>query len=566
MTIHSQIRTDQAFVAPHTPMFADLIEQLVKDDTVAELRRRDLISGLRRVAGALGLPPSDVPCSGRWLQPRLSKISSARLGITTKAWQNAVSDARSAMAHFGIVERRFSRIDDLTPEWRTLWSSLLEAKDKTLQPALCRFVYFLSSQGIGLGEVSDQHALAYREALIHNEISKSPDVAYRAALNGWNLAVKRLTAWPRQTLAVPSRQKIFTIEETAFPHQFRAEVADILRKLSDPDPFGEDVRTKPLRHVTIAQYRRYAFRFASELVHSGLPIAEISGLHVLLDPVMAERGLRYMLSRTGNKTTHLIGKIASFLNGLGKIVGTPQAAQQKLQKLAARLLVAPAKGMTRKNRDRLRVLQDARSQRRLLLLPDRIFAQPVGKTKGFTTALAREDALAIAILLFCPIRIKNLSEIHLDRNLHRPGDGRVYLVLVEDEIKNERPLEFELPRDLVRMIDKHLATRSPELCPAGTPWLFPLRDGQSPVSSNRLSNRLSKRIWKETGLEVNAHLFRHFAVMNWLDANPGAYEGARRLLGHSEVSNTIKMYSGLEVRAATKTFADLIEAKKGRSR
>lgn len=65
---------------------------------------------------------------------------------------------------------------------------------------------------------------------------------------------------------------------------------------------------------------------------------------------------------------------------------------------------------------------------------------------------------------------------------------------------------------------------------------------------------------------MNAHLFRHFAVMNWLDANPGAYEGARRLLGHSEVSSTIKMYSGLEVRAATKTFADLIEAKKGRSR
>lgn len=267
MTIHSRIRTDQAFVAPHTPMFADLIERLVKDDTVAELRRRDLISGLRRVASALGLPPSDVPCSGRWLQPRLSKINSAQLGITTKAWQNAVSDARSAMAHFGIMERRFSRIDDLTPEWQVLWSSVLEAKDKTLQPALCRFVHFLSGQGVRPDEVSDLHALAYREALIHNEISKSPDVAYRAPLTGWNLAVRRLTIWPRQTLAVPSRQKIITIDETVFTDQFRMEVAYILRKLSDPDPFGEDVRTKPLRPVTIAQYRRYAFRFASELVH-----------------------------------------------------------------------------------------------------------------------------------------------------------------------------------------------------------------------------------------------------------------------------------------------------------
>ncbi|MQB19024.1 hypothetical protein DXT90_00090 [Agrobacterium tumefaciens] len=81
--------------------------------------------------------------------------------------------------------------------------------------------------------------------------------------------------------------------------------------------------------------------------------------------------------------------------------------------------------MTRKNRDRLRILQDAKSQRRLLLLPDSIFAQPVNETNGLRTALAREDALAIAILLFCPIRIKNLSEIDLDRILHRPGDGRV---------------------------------------------------------------------------------------------------------------------------------------------
>lgn len=68
---------------------------------------------------------------------------------------------------------------------------------------------------------------------------------------------------------------------------------------------------------------------------------------------------------------------------------------------------------------------------------------------------------------------------------------------------------------------------------------------------------------KGTGFEVNAHLFRHLAVMNWLDANPGGYEVARRLLGHSEVSRTISLYSGLEVKSATRAFADLIETKKG---
>lgn len=113
------------------------------------------------------------------------------------------------------------------------------------------------------------------------------------------------------------------------------------------------------------------------------------------------------------------------------------------------------------------------------------------------------------------------------------------------------------------MIDRHLATRSAELCPAGTVWLFPRRDGAGSVVPDQLSARIKKRVRKGTGLEVNAHLFRHFAVMNWLDANPGGYEVARRLLGHSEVSHTINMYSGLEVTSATRAFADLIEAKKG---
>lgn len=131
----------------------------------------------------------------------------------------------------------------------------------------------------------------------------------------------------------------------------------------------------------------------------------------------------------------------------------------------------------------------------------------------------------------------------------------------ERDTKNARPLEFELPATVVRMIDRHLASRCPELCPRGTPWLFPRRDGAGPVLSSQLAGRISKRIRKETGIEMHTHLFRHLAVMNWLDANPGSYETARRLLGHSELSHTINLYSGLEVTTATRAFADLVTAR-----
>lgn len=180
--------------------------------------------------------------------------------------------------------------------------------------------------------------------------------------------------------------------------------------------------------------------------------------------------------------------------------------------------------------------------------------------------LAHEDAIAIAILPVCPLRIQNLSSIHLERNLQRPGDRRAFLVFEDGETKTTRPIQFELPADILRSIDRHFKGRSPRMCPPGTPWLFPLRDGKGPVDPGQLSQRLAKRIRKETGLEVNAHLFRHFDIMLWLDACPGTYEAARHLLGDSTLSHTINMYSGLESTSAIKAFSEVVTAKRGRKR
>ena len=80
-----------------------------------------------------------------------------------------------------------------------------------------------------------------------------------------------------------------------------------------------------------------------------------------------------------------------------------------------------------------------------------------------------------------------------------------------------------------------------------------------------LSGRLSKRIRKEIGIEMNAHRFRHLAAMIWLNAFPGSHESSRRLLGHSEVSHTINLYTGLEARSAMEAYARVLAEKKGRT-
>lgn len=564
MTQHRPIPLDLAFVPADTPTFSELITQLQSEPNLRATRKRDLISGLNRVAKALGLPPTDIPCDSRWLQPRLSRVSPPMIGLNPKSWQNAVSDARAAMAVFGIVQRRSNRTDYLDAHWRPLWEQMIASGDRTLPTALRRFVHFLNRMGICPDDVCDDHAAAYREALITNEISKDPETVFRAAINGWSLAGRRIQGWPPQPLSLPSRQIRVALEETEFPSSFLSDLDLVFNRLGQPDPSDDTAPPRPRSPATIKQYRYQTLRFASHLVDSGVTANTITSLATLLEPELAKQGLRQMLARNDGQTSRDISQTAALLRNLSRILALPDSQRKALADLAKKVARPTQTGMTARNRARLRVLQDPRHKRRLLSLPEHIFKTHNKPARLAWNALAREDALAIAILLVCPVRVGSFARIKLDTHIQRPGDGRVFLVLEAQDTKTGRSIEFELPTYVVALLDKHLATRCPHRCPAGTQFLFPQSSGARSVAASVLGGRISKRIRKETGLEVNAHLFRHFAVMNWLDANPGGYEVARRLLGHSALSHTINMYSGMEVTSATKAFSDLIADMRGK--
>ena len=70
--------------------------------------------------------------------------------------------------------------------------------------------------------------------------------------------------------------------------------------------------------------------------------------------------------------------------------------------------------------------------------------------------------------------------------------------------------------------------------------------------------QLSALIAREIGVAFNLHLMRHFAVVTFLDANPGQYEIVRRVLGHRSVKTTVNFYAGLEANAAARLFSDAL--------
>jgi integrase len=73
-----------------------------------------------------------------------------------------------------------------------------------------------------------------------------------------------------------------------------------------------------------------------------------------------------------------------------------------------------------------------------------------------------------------------------------------------------------------------------------------------------LSSQITKRIFKETGLRMTVHQFRHAAGALILKRRPGEYELVRRLLGHRNVQTTINAYVGLENIQASEIFSKIV--------
>lgn len=558
MTAYNIIPLDGVFVSPTTPSFAELIDQLQINDTITSARRKDLVSGLRRVAEALNLTPAQVLADPRWLQPRLARIAPASLRVSPKTWHNIVSNARSAMVACGIVTKRHRQADELSADWRPLWECVRASKDKSLLSPLPRFVFFLNRIGVAPADVSNDHALLFLQALELNEISKSPRSAFKDAVMGWNRAVDRLPAWPRQRLTLPSEAKRVMLQEAEYAPDLVVAIDSYLGMRMRPDLLSSAQNFKPIATSSAAHYRYLLLRFARHVIGTGVPVQEIAGLEDLLQPARVAAGLRRMIALNDGKTSVSISETAGLLLTIATHLELSQEIRSALAQFKAKVAMRDTGGMTIKNRDRLRVLRAPGVLGRLLRLPEGILSRPLGtqRAKGLR---AWEDAIAIGILLYCPLRISNLSSIDLTRHLQRVGKKRVYLVFPAHEVKNKRPLEFELPSHLVSMIDTYLAARAPTLCAPNNRFLFPATFKEGPVGRSDLAERIKRRVRSEIGVEMNAHLFRHLAVMIYLDANPGGYEVARQMLGHSSVSRTISVYSGLETISATQAFAKVVD-------
>ena len=250
------------------------------------------------------------------------------------------------------------------------------------------------------------------------------------------------------------------------------------RRRVPPSPVGRRFErgrpySRPARASTLETREKQLRVAASALVHQGVERESIVTISDLVTLEHFKLILRFLLDRHDGQTSPQVAQIAAFLKGVARHwAKADDLTLLQMQKLASRLSTG-RRGLTAKNRERLRPFDDPQTVALFLGLPQRIRREVEKDPRApERKAVIAQMAAAIAILLVVPLRIGNLAKIDMRKNLIARGK-RVYLVVPEGDTKNGEPVDFELPPEIVEIVGWYVREYRPHLLRAPTNSLFP---------------------------------------------------------------------------------------------
>jgi integrase len=540
---------------------SDVITRLEYDPFLAPARRRDLISGVRRVSKITGVEPLITPASLRFMRPLINAVRPARHNVSPKTWSNLCSNFRAALVH--ALPRQLRQPDRRWEKLRTM------LPNKRFRSGLSRFIGFCEREAIPPTAVSDEVLARFRAYLETDTRVPSPPNCHRRTCRLWNTAADSIPDWPQSRLRLPDhRRPRRSLPLSSCPASLQEEFEHCVAPLRCGDRFAKDGPRKPLRPSTVGKIRAEVELALSAIVEAGRDPASITSLRCLFEPDAFETALRRYLNndqeQTPRPTAH---NIASSLIGLARrIMGSDAAALDQLAELRRlrRCLGPQPKCLTEKNRTLLCTLDDPAVRAKLYFLPERLgnWAERMTSVHG---AVAMQIAVAIVILQSAPLRIGNLAGLRLDRHLVRPGGPRSLwqIDIPPHEVKNNQALVFEFPRRATALVDRYIRRFRPSLAAPGNPYLFPVGSRQKPP--HWLSQQIRRVLADWVGIDMTPHQFRHFAARVLQQHSPGAFPAIAQLLGHKDV-RTAMTYADPDTLSAGRQFDELLEADRSKAR
>ena len=540
------------------PSFAALIAAVEQATDLPVQTRSHWVCSVRQVAKWLDRPPAEIPA--RWNAIRMSvrQLHHARVRVTAKTFANHKSNVRAALRWFGNEHGVPQMGARLTPEWARFRDGL----ERPIRDRLYNFIRYCSARGIDPSSIDDTIFQDYWTYRTEFTGMASGNATRRPMVRAWNTCVAAREGWSLQPLTEPPI-KIAKPSWEEFPEGLRRDIDNHLAGLAKPRRSANGKRIHPCSPTTIANRRAELVAVVRMAVRLGVPIERLTSLAALLNPDIVENVIDAYWRKNGEEpktgTIDLGWKLAHMARAMNCL---DQSALQRLDAISAALEEYRREGLTPKNLQLIRQVLTDGVWSEVVSLPNALMqqARAAKDHAPIKAAVSAQLAVAIAILTFAPIRLRNLICIELGQNLNKPGGANspYWLVFPHYDVKNRVDLNFQFDDALTDLIDEYIHDFRPTLLRgANAPWLFPGEGGQ-PKMKVFFSKQITERILKATGLRITVHQFRHAAAAIYLKHRPGDYETVRRLLGHRNIWTTIKFYCGLETMEATQQFGKLI--------
>ncbi len=559
-----------SLVSPTT--LQGVIDALALRSDLTDQRRLDLRSSLRTFARVLGKVPDQVAADIGALNRQIAGMTAQMVGLSAPRWANVLSGLTTALSLTGAKVIAGKRRGALAPEWAAL---LDQVEGRYERARLSRFMSWCTTEGIAPADVGQADVDRFVVALAKESLVERPKAVHRDLALAWGRCRTAVAGWPDVEVKAPNHNRAYALPEKDFSDAFVKDVAAYLHHLGVVDPFEETPR-KAMAPTTLRDVKLRIYQLASALAQSGRDPKSIMGLCDLVAPEAAKAALRVQHDRNGKRKTGQLANYArNLINAARHWVKASEKDLDTLRALA-RSVTPKTSGMTDQNRSRLRQFDNQSAVRRLIGLPGLVFDALPPEGRLFPAqALRAQSALAVAILILgAPLRIKNLASLQLGvhvletRPLGLGGNGGLlagkgattsrHIVLPALETKNSKDLEFTLPSGLCKYLDVYVSRCLPILVRGGSTYLFPNTTGGT-KREDGLGVQIKTFIKRETGLIVNAHLYRHLAAKLYLERNPGDYPTVQMLLGHKDLQTTMRAYVGMEQGDAIKRYDRMMD-------
>ncbi len=490
------------------------------------------------------------------MREMLGELSPSRLGVSPARFANIKSLIVRSVAQFGMRRSWATKDAPLNPAWEAL---LATAPKRQYRWGLSRFACYCTAMGIQPEEISSETLTGFQAALEAEAISTDPRNIRKRVIALWNMCARQVDDWPDIRLSSPFKTEPFVLALEDFPEGFRADLAAWETRMATADPLDPFAPVRPYRPATILAYRNTIRRLVSALVRGEvIELEEATGLAVLFDGDNVRQALRPFLDPETGESSDYVHKMATQLRVIGRdYVRLPDERLEAIDEIIARLRPKGGSVMGVRNRERLKQFDDDAVVQRLLGFPNEELTRALSKTNSLRRAKGVERALAIALLIFAGIRVKNLREIRLDVNLRYAG-GRVFLRFSEEETKSRADFELELPANVVALLERFVAEHREQLPGAeNSPYLFPGETG-GPRSYSAMRDAVSKPLSKHAGIELSPHLYRHIIAKIVVERRPELALDVSRRLGHKSINMTYQHYLGTETASASRRINKLL--------